>query len=65
MQKEWINIDINVTGIIKLLLTIFLSYLMGVLLTLATNVTLELRSWVTLVPRVNNTLGTFKTSCNP
>ena len=28
MQKEWINIDLNVIGIIKQLLTLFLGYMM-------------------------------------
>ena len=28
MQKEWITIDINVLGIIKQLLTLFLGYMM-------------------------------------
>ena len=49
MQKDWINIDLNVIGIIKQLLTLFLGYMMfgkchGCV-----------RSQVTLVPRVNNT----------
>ena len=28
MQKEWINVDLNVIGIIKQLLTLFLGYMM-------------------------------------
>ena len=28
MQKEWTSIDLNVTGIIKQLLTLFLGYMM-------------------------------------
>ena len=62
MQNEWINIDLNVIGIIKQLLTLFLGYMMFgkcrrciVNPWLLLNVTLELRSRVTLVPRVNNT----------
>ena len=62
MQKEWINIDLNVICITKQLLTLFLDHMLFgkchgcVVQPLATNVILELRSQATLVPRVNSTL---------
>ena len=61
MQKEWINIDLNVIGIIKQLLTLFLGYMMFgkgrrciVNPWLLLNVTLELCSRVTLVPQARS-----------